>query len=256
MEPKDQIKKDLNKGKKRSGQSRTIKDSGYPSGNYDIDISEQENPRVRRSRNYRRDSELNNSGGSTLNKILSVAGIVAGGALLFKATKGEWPFSKKVIDIDLQTKQTIQRPPEELYAYWRRLENLPNFMSHIKEIWEIDEKRSRWTAEIPGGIGTIDWDAEILQDRKNEFISWRSVGNADIQNSGEVRFRNAGNGRSTIVETTISYRPPAGKVGELTAKLLNPAFEKVVKNDLKQFKKHMEEGGDEEFRSEFSDTLY
>lgn len=255
MEPKDQTKQESNKWKRRSGQSRTIKDSGYPSSTYDSQISE-ESPRVRRSRSYGRDSYTENSGGNTLNKILSVAGIVAGGALLFKATKGEWPFSKKPINIDLHTQQTIQRSPEDLYAYWRKLENLPDFMSHIKEIWEIDEKRSRWTAKIPGGIGTIEWDAEIIQDRENEFISWRSVGDSDIQNSGEVRFRNAGNGRATIVETTISYRPPAGKMGKLTAQLLNPAFEKIVKNDLKQFKKHMEEGGDEKFRNELSDNLY
>lgn len=256
MEPKDQMNKELkDKTRRRTGQFGQNKKVGEDnsSGTYSQPTSGNENPQVRVSKKPSRELESEDSNGNFLKKILSVAGIVAGGAILYKAVKGKG--SSKARNIQLHTKQTIKRSREELYAYWRNLENLPDFMSHIKEIREIDERRSRWTAEIPGGVGTINWEAVIEQDRKNEFISWRSIADADIENSGEVRFVSAGRGK-TIVETTIFYRPPAGKVGKLAAKLLNPAFEKIVKNDLKQFKKHMEEGGDEKFRSEYSDILY
>lgn len=257
-------KKDSKKSKKSkdvketkgSTVGQTSQDTGHSWGSHKPPISGPGSRTVRVNKHESREFESEDSKGNFLsslkinkNQILGVAGVVAGGALLFRGAKGEWPFSKKTEEIDLTTKQTIKRSREELYAYWRNLENLPNFMSHIKEIGEIDNRRSRWTAEIPGGLGTIEWEAMIEQDHENEYISWRSIADSDIENSGEVRFKDAPAGKGTIVETTISYRPPAGKAGDYAAKLLNPAFEKVVKKDLKQFKKHMEEGGEEKRKS-------
>ncbi|WP_245583673.1 SRPBCC family protein [Salinimicrobium xinjiangense] len=257
---KDQMKTNVKSKRTRlSGdarQDRIERETGYPSGTHDPNLSEAE---VRKTRRPYREAGSNDPSGNTssLKGILGAAGLLAGGALLFRAAKGTWPFSKKARSIELQTKQTIKRSRRELYAYWRNLENLPNFMSHIKDIREIDEMRSQWTAEIPGGIGTIEWEAVIEQDIENEYISWSSIADADIENAGEVRFKDAPSGKGTIVETTISYRPPSGKVGEYAAKLLNPAFEKIVKNDLKQFKKYMEKGGERKWRSEpEGDVLY
>lgn len=186
--------------------------------------------------------------GVNKNQILTALGVVAGGALLYKGAKAlagsgkSASYDKKAI-IDINTRVTVKRPKEELYAYWRNLENLPNFMSHIEEVSELSDKKSEWTAEVPGGLGTIEWEAEIIWEQKNHSIAWKSLPNSEIENSGEVRFQDAGNGKSTIVESRISYRPPAGQAGGLAAKLLNPAFKKVVENDLKEFKKVMEKGG-------------
>lgn len=177
--------------------------------------------------------------------ILGILGAVVGGALLYKGAKGIGG-SKKGIStsgVTAKDKVTIKKSREELYAYWRNLENLPNFMSHIKEVRETGDRRSEWTAKIPGGLGTIEWDAEIIQDRTNHLIMWRSLPGSEVENSGEVRFEIDPKGKGTIVETTITYRPPAGDAGDFAAKLINPAFEKLVKNDLKQFKKLMEKGG-------------
>lgn len=186
--------------------------------------------------------------GINKNKVLTALGVVAGGALLYKGAKaltgsGKTTTPDKKAIVDINTTLTVKRPKEELYAYWRNLENLPNFMSHIEEVNEISEKRSEWTAEVPGGLGTIEWEAEIIWEQKNHSIAWRSLPDSEIENSGEVRFQDAGNGKSTMVEARISYRPPAGQAGGLAAKLLNPAFKKVVENDLKEFKKIMEKGG-------------
>ncbi|WP_156877255.1 SRPBCC family protein [Salinimicrobium terrae] len=258
---KDQMKNDLKEKRTRTrlsgqaAQNLRTGETGYISETQDSPIYEPGSPEVRVTREYNRNTESEDSKGNFLKKILSVAGIVAGGALIYKAVRGKGSSSKGTENIQLHTKQTIKRTPAELYAYWRNLENLPNFMSHIKDIREIDERRSMWTAEIPGGVGTIEWEAVIEQDRPNEYISWRSIADADIENAGEVRFKHAAGGLETIVETTISYNPPAGKAGEYAAKLFNPAFEKIVKNDLKQFKKHMEEGGEEKWRSEPTERI-
>lgn len=238
------------------GQNQTAQEAGHSWGSHNPPISGPGKRTVHVNKQHNRESDSEDSSGNFFsslkinkNHILSAAGVVAGGALLFRGAKGEWPFSKKIEEIDLNTKQTIKRSREELYAYWRNLENLPNFMSHVKEVEEIDQKRSRWTAEIPGGLGTIEWEAVIDQEQENELLSWKSLPDSEIENSGEVRFEDDPAGKGTIVRTTISYRPPAGKAGDVAAKLLNPAFEKTVKKDLKQFKKHMEEGGEEKQKS-------
>lgn len=190
--------------------------------------------------------------------VLGALGAIAGGVLLFRGATGKWPFSgkdthttsHKLKSVDINTSVVIDRPREELYAYWRNLENLPNFMTHLSEVRELDEKRSTWTAKIPGGVGTVEWDAEIVRERTNHLLAWRSLPDAEIENAGEVRFEIAPNGKGTLVETTISYRPPAGEVGNYAAKLFNKAFEKTIKKDLKQFKKFMEKGGAKKRKSQ------
>jgi uncharacterized membrane protein len=34
---------------------------------------------------------------------------------------------------------TINKPPAELYQFWRNLENLPRFMRHVKEVRQLDQ---------------------------------------------------------------------------------------------------------------------
>lgn len=129
-----------------------------------------------------------------------------------------------------------------LYRYWRKLENLPNFMDHLEEVNQTGKNISLWVARIPGGIGDVEWEAQVTKEEENHLIAWQSLPGSEIDNAGEVRFEDAPNGQGTIVETTISYRPPAGDVGEYAAKLLNPAFKKIVQKDLKSFKNFMESG--------------
>lgn len=186
--------------------------------------------------------------GVNRNQILTAVGAIAGGALLYKGAKALTGSGKKIATgkntaVTANNSVVIKKPKEELYAYWRNLENLPNFMSHLEEVNELDERLSEWSAEIPGGLGTIEWEAEVIREEKNRLIVWRSLPGSEIENSGEVRFEDVPGGKGTIVESTITYRPPAGEIGGLAAKLVNPALKKVVENDLKQFKKLMEKGG-------------
>lgn len=185
--------------------------------------------------------------GVTKNQILTAAGAIAGGALLFKGVKALTGSGKKVASgkttaVTANNSVIIKKPKAELFAYWRNLENLPNFMSHLEEVNQIDDRLSEWSAEVPGGLGTIEWEAEIIREEKNRLIVWRSLPGSEIENSGEVRFEDAPGGK-TQVESTITYRPPAGDIGGLAGKLVKPAFKSVVENDLKQFKKLMEKGG-------------
>jgi uncharacterized membrane protein len=144
--------------------------------------------------------------------------------------------------VELRSTLTVNKPRSEVYKFWRKLENLPKFMEHLNSVKEIDNKRSHWVAKIPGNIGSIEWDAEITEEKKGELIAWQSVENATIYNSGNISFKDAIDGIGTEVTAKIIYQPPAGKAGAVAAKILNPVFQKIVKADIRRFKEVMENG--------------
>jgi uncharacterized membrane protein len=136
---------------------------------------------------------------------------------------------------------TINRPRNEVYGYWHNFENLPRFMAHLESIQVLDERRSHWKAKAPAGT-TVEWDAEMLEDRTNELIAWRSLEGSSVPNSGSVRFKDAPGGRGTEVLVELRYQPPGGKIGALFAKLFGEEPEQQVKGDLRRFKQVMEIG--------------
>jgi uncharacterized membrane protein len=136
---------------------------------------------------------------------------------------------------------TIDRSPEELYEFWRNFENLPRFMEHLEAVYTSDDKRSHWIAKAPAGK-SVSWDAEIVNERPNELIAWRSLPGADVPNSGSVRFRRGPEGRGTEVEVLMEYAPPAGIMGVGVAKLFGEEPDQQVADDLRRFKNIMEAG--------------
>ena len=135
----------------------------------------------------------------------------------------------------------VNRPPEQLYQMWRNFQELPRFMHHVLSVQEQGQGRWHWTVKGPAGL-EVEWDAEVVQDRPNEFIAWRSLPNADVDNAGSVSFQRAPGGRGTIVRVELRYRPPAGKTGATLAKFLGQSPEKQITVDLLRFKQMVETG--------------
>lgn len=169
------------------------------------------------------------------------------GFLLFRGTTGYCPgyqlwgktLGSKSDNINIYTSLRIEKPPEEVYKFWRKLENLPLFMDHLESVTAIDDRTSEWKARIPGGFGTISWKGAIVEDIPNERISWHSLPGASVENAGNVQFLGAGK-NATDMYVFISYRAPAGKAGEGLAKLLNPVFENMIREDIKSFREYIE----------------
>jgi uncharacterized membrane protein len=136
---------------------------------------------------------------------------------------------------------TVNRLPEELYQFWRNFENLPRFMAHLDAVQATGEKRSHWRAKALAGM-TVEWDAEIINDRPHELIAWRSVEGADVDNAGSVHFKRAPGGRGTEVKVEMRYIPPGGVIGATIAKLFGEEPEQQVGEDLRRFKQVMEAG--------------
>lgn len=135
---------------------------------------------------------------------------------------------------------TIGRPAENLYRFWRDFKNLPRVMSHLESVEADGNGRSHWKAKAPAGM-TVEWDAEITEDRPNELIAWRSVG-GHVDNAGSVRFVPAPGGRGTEVHVAMHYDPPGGVLGKWAAKLFGESPDQQAYDDLRHFKQVMETG--------------
>jgi uncharacterized membrane protein len=136
---------------------------------------------------------------------------------------------------------TVNRPPAEVYRFWHDFQNLPRFMNHLESVQVTGERRSHWKAKVAAGT-TVEWDAEIIDDRPNEGIKWRSLPGADVDNSGEVRFQPAPGERGTEVHVELHYSPPGGLIGTMLAKLFGAVPKQQIAGDLRRFKQVMETG--------------
>lgn len=139
---------------------------------------------------------------------------------------------------------TINRPRQEVWEKWRRLEQLPSFAKHINKVERLDEegKQHRWEMEVPKLNRKIHWKSEIVRETPGERLLYLTYTGSDVGQAGEIIFRDAPQNRGTEMHVTIKYYPPVGAVGSSVAKLVNPIIEGVVHEDMSRFKKLLETG--------------
>jgi uncharacterized membrane protein len=135
----------------------------------------------------------------------------------------------------------VNLPPEEVYNFWRKFENLPRFMRHLDAVHDLGDGRSHWKAKGPAGM-EVEWHATIIADVPGEVITWRSLENADVDNAGAVRFERAAGGRGTIVKVNLQYNPIGGVLGATVAKLFGEEPNQQLDDDLRRFKQVLEVG--------------
>jgi uncharacterized membrane protein len=178
--------------------------------------------------------------------------IGAGGYLLNRGITGHCELYSRMgrnttepVNVNIRSSYLINKPRQEVYDFWRKLDNLPLFMKHLESVEQIDEKRSHWVLKLPTGVAKVSWDAEIVNDEPGYTIGWSSLPDSLIDNAGKVRFQDNPDGEGTVVDIVISYRPPAGGFGGGIAHILNPLFKNMVDNDVRNFKQYMDiDGGD------------
>lgn len=144
-------------------------------------------------------------------------------------------------DHSVEVAVTIARSAEEVYAFWRRLENFPLFMENIVSVTERGGGRSHWVARGPAGE-TWEWDAEILEDQPGALLVWRSLPGSQVHHHGAVRFLAAPAGRGTEVRVGIEFLPPGGIAGRVIARLTRRIPEHQVEEDLRRLKQVLEAG--------------
>ena len=183
--------------------------------------------------------------GRVLASLAAVGGVTAldllAGDRLARRTPARGADARRDGSVRVLESVVVNAKPARAFEAWRRLEILPTFMRHLERVEQREGNRSHWVARAPGG-GTVEWDAEIVDETPGKCIAWRSVGEATVRNEGVVRFAEEPAGRGTRIEVDLSYTPPLGGAGTLVAKLLGEEPSQQLKEDLRRFKQILETG--------------
>jgi uncharacterized membrane protein len=135
---------------------------------------------------------------------------------------------------------TVNRSPVEVYEFWRNLENLPTFMSHLHSV-TVEGNVSHWCARGPAGFD-VKWTADLVLDIPGEKIGWQSRESSLVPNQGVVKFTPAPGNRGTEIVVDLVYAPPAGAIGAAFAKLLGEEPGQQIAGDLRRLKQVLELG--------------
>ena len=100
---------------------------------------------------------------------------------------------------------------------------------------------SHWVASGPLGR-SVEWDAQIHNQRPGEMIAWRSIPGSDLDTAGSIHFKSLSGESRTIVTLSMKYDPPAGEVGSTIADLLGQSVEEELDEGLRRLKQIAEAG--------------
>jgi uncharacterized membrane protein len=174
---------------------------------------------------------------------------------LYRGIVGHWPEPFHALGTDGDTRAALggdrgvnvrdairlELPIEQVYSFWRRLENLPRFMRYLDSVREDGADRSHWVAIGPGGV-RVEWDAELINELENKLIAWRSLPGSDVVTAGSVNFDSVRGGRETQVTVNLQYSAPAGKAGSWIAALFGREPSQTIREDLRRLKQILEAG--------------
>ena len=139
-------------------------------------------------------------------------------------------------NITLSKSLFIQAPIEHVYDTWSNYENFPQFMSNVKSVQPLGGDRSHWTVRGPAGIG-LQFDSMARMERPSE-MTWESEPGSKVSNSGRVTLVPEGYG--TRVNVQLSYRPPAGAMGQAVSSLLGANPKQQFEDDLERMRQFIE----------------
>ena len=186
---------------------------------------------------------------------------LAAGLLLFRGFSGYCPLNDimgkdeiKPHNVNIRETLVVNRPVAELFSFWSRLENLPLFMKHLQSVEVHDNGTSTWKVSLPGGVGSLKWDAQIVNYRENEVIGWQSLPGSAIENAGKVEFFPIGT-HATRLHVVFSYHPKNSFGDENLARMLEPSLSKMLRKDIDNLKSYLENGFSQDFRTDFRSAM-
>jgi len=144
--------------------------------------------------------------------------------------------------IHIEQSVYVARPRSELFTFWRNLSNLPRVIHSLKSVQDLGHGYSHWVAMGPIGLIPFQWDAEIVNEQKDEVIAWRTLPGSFIAHAGSVRFEATPDALGTTVHIDVEYAAPGGQVGHMLASVLDNGPEQQLSESLEGFKTLMETG--------------
>lgn len=142
----------------------------------------------------------------------------------------------------------VRVPVRMAYNQWTQFESFPRFMEGVQRVERSQSNMTHWVTTSGGA--TREFDAEILEQRPDERLVWRSLDTP--RHSGAVTFQPRGDDL-TRVELTIDFDPQG--LMERAADAVG-MVRRRVHADLKCFKEFIEGQGSEtgQWRGEIRDS--
>jgi len=141
--------------------------------------------------------------------------------------------------IDVHKTIHVNAPVEQVFETLARYESFPQFMTNVREVRLREDGVSHWVVAGPGGI-PVEWDAVTTRMEPNRLLSWETVPGSTVEHAGTIRFRPDDGG--TRLDIEMSYRPPAGALGHVVARLFGADPKSEFDQDLLRFKTFLETG--------------
>lgn len=141
--------------------------------------------------------------------------------------------------VEIEKEIHIKAAPDTVFDIWSRIENFPQFMSHVLEVRDLGGGRSHWLVRGLAG-SDIDWNAQLTEVRRPSRLAWQSEPGAMLENSGSVDLEPYDGG--TLATVRMAYSPPAGMLGQGVAMLLGSGPERQLEEDLLRMKRFIERG--------------
>ncbi|MEV8254417.1 SRPBCC family protein [Rhodoglobus sp. NPDC076762] len=134
---------------------------------------------------------------------------------------------KKDIQVDV--------PISVAYNQWTQFEDFPAFMSGVKAITQLDDRKLHWNVSV-GGVER-EFDAEIVEQTPDERIAWNSTG--EKVHAGVVTFHRLSDD-TTRVTLQMDWMPEGfvEKAGEILQ-----IDDLQIARDLAEFKRLIESNG-------------
>lgn len=142
--------------------------------------------------------------------------------------------------VSIDENVTINAPVAEVYDRWADVTQLPRYMGYLESVTEVAPGITTWVVNLPRGRD-LTFDAEIIDQKRNEVVAWHTIPGARIEHSGSVRFHEVP-GRGTELQLKLRFVPPAGTAGFAAARLFRKLEERGIAEELRRFKSVVEAG--------------
>lgn len=143
--------------------------------------------------------------------------------------------------VRVATAITVQAPSRRVYEALANAQTLPRFVESFAEIDVQDQRLTRWTVTLPGGM-PLHWDVELTEEAPGERIAWRTREGSAFPASGQIDLRPSPANQGTEVRFTAAFDPPGGELGAKIGDLFTGAIGTKIHNDLRRFKQLIDLG--------------
>jgi uncharacterized membrane protein len=141
---------------------------------------------------------------------------------------------EKTRRLPIQRWTDVAVPVETAYEKWTQFDEFPKFMHRVLSVEQKDDDRVAWQEKI--WFSKRQWEAEILENKKNDRIVWKTV--QGTSHTGVISFHSLDD-QLTRVMVTLDFHP-SGLFEKMASGLR--FVKRAVQADLARFKAYVELG--------------